>query len=690
VNRRIATIAAALVVITLAAYSGVFSNSFVNYDDDVYVTNNPHVLQGLTAGSARWALTSVAAANWHPATWWSHMLDVSLFGVSARGHHATSLLLHVTNAVLLFLLLIRLTGAVWRSALVAALFAVHPLHVESVAWVAERKDVLSTCFWLLTVFAWLRWLESKTAGRYALVVLSFGLGLMAKPMLVTLPLTLMLLDFWPLKRASLPPLWKEKLPLLAMSAGSSVITFVAQRSGGTVLTLAGLSIPARIANAAEAYVTYLGKAVWPASLACFYPHTGVVHVAPALGSALLLAAITALALRLKTTAPYFAFGWAWYLGTLVPVIGLVQVGMQSSADRYTYVPLVGVFVAIAWGLGDLAAARPGARPAIAAIAAASCVVLIPVTRADVRHWRDNTSLFTHALAVTTGNALAHNNLGLAFFGRGDIEGAIVHYREAVRIRPDYGDAHDNLGAALHALGRDGEAADQLAQALAIDPKSAPAQVNFGNTLVARDRPEEAIEHYRQALRLQPDFADAHQNLGLVLEALGRHEEAIPHFERAVRSHPHDAPTLLGFANALAGVGRVDEAMTQYEAALTEKPDLPEAYDGMGVALAARGRNAEAIERYEHALRLKPEFAEALNNLGLALAATGRLPDAIARFEHAIKVKPDFAQAHNNLGVSFAQTHRTDEAIEQFRLAVQFDPGLDQARANLATLEGARH
>ena len=686
----LAAMGAALVVLTFVALSGTTSNSFLNYDDDVYVTDNPHVLGGLNGQSLAWALTSTEAANWHPVTWMSHMLDVQLFGRNAARHHLTSLLIHALNAVLLFLLLVRMTGALWRAAFVAALFAIHPLHVESVAWIAERKDVLSTLFWLLALLAWLHWLASKTAARYALVLALFALGLMAKPMLVTLPFTLMLLDYWPLKRATLPPLWKEKLPLFAMSLASCIVTVIAQRAGGALQTLSTVSFPARAANAVVAYVSYLGKTVWPASLAIFYPHPGSRHAWQAVGAALVLCAVTTLALRLARRAPYFLFGWLWFLGTLVPAIGLVQVGAQATADRYTYVPLVGLFVATAWGLAALVATRPSTRYLVAAVAIGSLVVLIPVTRAQVRTFSDNVSLFEHALAVTSDNCVAQNNLGLALMGRGRTDDAVAHYREALRIKPDYGEAHNNLAVALRELGRSDESVEQLKRALALDPESASAHVNLGNALVAQGEVAAAIEHYEHAMSARPGLFDAEENLGLVLDRLGRPDEAIPHLRRALELRPDDAAAHLGLGNALSATGVPDAAMEQFGEALRLRPDFPEAYNGLAIVLAGQHRTAEAIARYEQALRLRPAYAEALNNLGLALATMKRLPEAIERFEQAVRINPGFAQAHNNLGVALAQVNRVPEAIAQFERALLIDPGFEQARVNLGNLTQTRH
>jgi tetratricopeptide (TPR) repeat protein len=684
---RVATLGAALVVVTFAAFSGVLSNSFLAYDDDDYVTANAHVLLGLNGGSVAWAFRSTDAANWHPLTWLSHMLDVRLFGLDAEGHHLTSLLLHAVNVLLLFLLLVRMTGALWRPAFVAALFAIHPLHVESVAWIAERKDVLSTLFWLLTLSAWLSFLESRTALRYALVLVLFALGLMAKPMLVTLPFTMLLIDTWPLRRVATfgERVW-EKTPLFVMSAASCVVTFIAQRRGGSIETLSGLGLPARVANAADAYVSYLGKTLWPASLAAFYPHPGGVRVWAAIASALVLSGLTALAFRLARRAPYFAFGWFWYLGTLVPVIGLVQVGFQAAADRYTYVPLVGVFVAIAWGLADLAKVGRRAKDVVAALSASSLVVLFAITRAQVGHWADTASLFEHALAVTSNNFVAHNNLGLTCLDRGKPEEAVTHFREALRIKPDYAAAHNNLGGALHVMGRDAEAVDQLRQAIAGGLDSAGVHMNFGNALAGTGQGDAALEQYNEALRLQPESIDAHRNLGNLLHRLRRNDEAIAHFDRVVQLRPEDAAAHLGLATALAGVGRFDAALQEFNAALRLKPDSPVAYNGLGNLLAGRGRLAEAIESYDQALRLKPDYAEALNNAGQALAMMDRVPESIERFQEAVRINPDFAPARNNLGVSLARANRFPEAREQFEQALRIDPGFGQARSNLRRIQ----
>jgi Flp pilus assembly protein TadD len=440
-----------------------------------------------------------------------------------------------------------MTGAPWRSALAAGLFAVHPLHVESVAWIAERKDVLSTSFWLLTTGAWLRWIEVKGAARYGLVLLCFALGLLAKPMLVTLPFTLLLLDYWPLRRrVSLG----EKAPLFALSLVSCVVTVVAQRAGGAVQGLAVFPPAYRIANSALSYASYLGKTVWPTSLAVFYPYPHVEHLAlPVALSVLFLAGTTAAVVMLRDKTPYVFVGWFWYLGTLVPVIGWVQVGAQGSADRYTYVPLIGIFVAVAWSAGELARRLPALRPVFAAAAIAWLVALAAITRGDVRHWADATTLFSRALAVTEDNWLAHNNLAAALSAAGKQDEAIAHLHESLRARPDYRDARYNLGVALARSGKPVEAIEQLEQARRIGPDTAKIENNLAGAFAATGRIDEAVEHLRQALRLDPDNIEAHFNLASESLASGRIDDAIEHFTAVLRLSPGDAEAQAGLAKA---------------------------------------------------------------------------------------------------------------------------------------------
>ena len=509
-------VCAALVALTLVTFAGSLRNGFINYDDPGYVTDNRQVLAGLSWSTAAWALTATQSANWHPLTWISHLADVSFFGLDPAGHHAVSLGLHAANAAMLFLLLRWLTGALWPSALAAALFAVHPLRVESVAWVAERKDVLSAFFWIATMAAYRRYLAVPTPARYVVVVIAFALGLAAKPMLVTLPLALLLLDYWPLGRlraGTVRRQFLEKTPLLALSTASCIVTYVAQAKGGAVASGAGLSITGRFANAILAYTSYLRQTFWPRGLSVFYPlstETGRGReVALAM---LLLIAISGFALwRLRRT-PAVAVGWCWYLGTLVPVIGLVQVGLQARADRYTYIPSIGLSFAVAWGLW--AAAGRG-RAGKAWLAAGSCAVLLALslaTRAQVEFWQDSTTLFRHALAVAPESVPANNNLGLALAEQGDVAGAIRHFRKSLAIEPTHAQARYNLGTALDLLGSTAEAVSQYRLAVNAKTDFAQAHNNLAVDLAISGRLDEAIDHFRAAGRIAPELPGLGANL----------------------------------------------------------------------------------------------------------------------------------------------------------------------------------
>ncbi len=470
---------------TLVVFARVIGFEFVNYDDPLYVTANPRVQGGLSPESVRWAFTTFAAANWHPLTWISLMLDATIGGAGPRVFHLTNLILHLANTLLLFFLLDRWTSRPRRSAVVAALFAIHPLHVESVAWIAERKDVLSTLFLLLTLVAYAAFVERPGLVRYLAVVLLFALGLLAKPMLVTLPVLLLLLDAWPLRRkAPWQRLVLEKTPLVAMSIITGVVTIVAQRHAETVGSLAGYPLGVRIANAIVTTATYLGKAIWPTRLAVFYPHPGPALAASSVAaSVVVLATLTFWTIRDRRRRPYLLFGWAWYLVTLAPVVGIVQVGWQARADRYTYIPLIGIFLAVVWAISENFADRPAL---LTAMAPAMLVVLGIGAFVQAGYWRDSETLFRRALAVTDNNAVAHSNLGTALLRRGLLAEAQEHFAVAVRINPYFAEAHSNLGVAL---GRQG-------------------------------RIDEAILEFQRALELQPDYPDARRNLDRA-EALKR-------------------------------------------------------------------------------------------------------------------------------------------------------------------------
>ena len=574
-----------VVVLVLAgfmAYGQVAGYGFADLDDDQYVFENPHVRRGITWEGAGWALTTLYAANWHPLTWLSHMLDCELFSLDAGYHHLVSVFLHIANSVLLFLVFRRMTGAVWRSGMVAGLFLLHPLHVESVAWIAERKDVLSTLFFLLTLWAYGGYAARPGLARYGLVAGFLGLGLMAKPMLVTAPFVLLLLDCWPLGRfgkVGVLRLVGEKVPLFLMVAASSVVTFVAQhREGATSLTYE-VPFGVRVENALVSYVAYLGKTLWPVRLAVFYPYRSEVATVEWAGALFLLLGISVWLISASRERGYWGVGWLWYLGTLVPVIGLVQVGEQAMADRYTYVPLIGVFVMGVWGLGELVGGRQWVRMGAAGLAGLVLMGCMVCTRSQVGHWENGVRLFKHALEVTRGSALVHNNLGVALMGRGRIEEAIAHYQEALRLRPGYATAHNNLGLAFLERGRPVEAIAQYRKALVIEPENAALHTNLGDALMAQGEAKEALVHFQEALRIEPNDPRPYNNLAWIRAThpdprLRDGKEAVDLAERACGLWGGNHPNLLDtLAAAYAEEGRFVEAVATAEKALAASTGL---------------------------------------------------------------------------------------------------------------------
>jgi len=551
----------ALLVITLATFFGARHFEFTNYDDPEYVTRNPHVTRGLSLEGIQWAFSAFHASNWHPVTWLSHMLDCELFGLDSGAHHVVNLILHLLNTVLLFLLLWRLTGEVWPPAFVAALFGWHPQHVESVAWIAERKDLLCAFFGLLAMHAYTGWVRDRRRSQFALVAAMFVLSLMAKPMLVTLPFVLLLLDLWPLGRMKtawtpasrtlpLPRLLMEKGLLFAATLALCVVTLAAQR-GEAVRSIQEVPLGPRLANAAVSYAAYLVKTFWPTDLAVFYPLRHEVPVLEGLFAFLTLGGISFAVWRLRVSRPYLLVGWLWYVGMLVPVIGLVQVGGQARADRYTYLPLIGVFIMLAWGGRDVVRALrvpPKAATIVCVMLLLACAIL---TRIQAGYWRNSETLFRHALDVMPENAVAHINLGSVFEQAG--------------------------------------------------------------------RADEAQLHYREALRIDPNRAQAHNNLANVLEAAGKFDEAVPHYEEAIRLRPREAIPRNHFGMALAGQGRYDEALTNYSVATRIAPRDPLPHYLSGVALLKLGQTARAIQSFRAAIQLDPNHARSLDRLARVLA-----------------------------------------------------------------------
>jgi len=516
-------------------YGPLRDASFINFDDQEYVYENAHVVSGLTSENIGWAFYTTQLANWHPVTWLSHMLDCQLFGLNARAHHMMNLLLHIANTLMLFLVLMRATRSFWRSGFVAALFALHPLHVESVAWVSERKDVLSTFFWLLAVLSYLRYARLPSVRTYFPVCLFLTLGLMTKAMLVTLPFTLLLLDYWPLcriesagsaatrdfTRRKWSDLVREKAPLFALSAISCSVTFWAQRSGGAVRSLEVWPLDARIANATVAYVQYIAKLFWPVGLAIYYPHPGYPPIWKVALCAAALVAISLFALRAARREPALIVGWLWYLGTLVPVIGIVQIGSQAMADRYTYVPLIGLFIMLAWSIPAGVIFRRAAKLAVAVVVVVTFAGLSELTRQQVRYWHDSASLFGHALEVTPENSLAQFNLALALGREGRFAEAIAHHEATLRLDPNHREARYEIGILLEQMGKTEDAIRAYREAIRVHPDHVRARNNLAALLARAGRLEEAAFQLREALRIDPSDSKVRKNLEKIVEFQGR-------------------------------------------------------------------------------------------------------------------------------------------------------------------------
>lgn len=606
-SRRELLICVGLTVATLAVYGQVVNHQFINLDDESYIYDNPMVKAGITAKGIIWAFTTFHAANWHPLTWLSHMLDSQLFGLNPGLHLLTSTLIHTVNTLILFLLLRKMTDRIWRSAIVAALFALHPMHVESVAWAAERKDVLSTFFGLLCLLAYVRYAQTtQTWKRFFPVILTLGLGLMAKPMLVTWPFVMLLLDYWPLKRLKwLPsegigrlvratlPLAREKLPLFVLVGMSMVITYIAQSRGGAVREFTEAPVSLRFSNAIVSTARYIYSTFLPARLGVYYPfHPEGIPVWQIVLAFVLLACITVVAIRAMNGSGYMITGWGWYLVTLVPVIGLVQVGGQAMADRYSYIPSIGIFVMLVWGLADYMDRRRVRHGAIAAVTAALLIIIGSLAWIQVGLWRDSVTLYQHTLSVTSDNLAIRYNLAHALGKQGRLDEATVHFTEALRIKPDFFDA----------------------------------AINLGITLSERGRFAEAVGHLERAVQIKPDSGKAHLQLALALAQSGNNSEAVSHFTRA----------------------------------LEVAPDDPEVHTNWGLMLARLGRLREASDRLNEAIRLNPNIAEAHNNLGLVLLMQGNPEKSIPHFSTALRLKPDLKVAQDNLNRAQAQINARRE------------------------------
>ncbi len=647
-----------LVAATLATFWPVTTHQFISYDDAIYITGNSQVQQGLTAVGVGWAFHTGHGGNWHPVTWLSHMADVQLFGTQPGWHHLISAILHALNAALLFLLLEGLTKSIRRSAVVAALFAFHPLHVQSVAWAAERKDVLSALFFLLTLLAYARYALPTEAGNkksplyYAFALIFFALGLMSKPMLVTVPFVLLLLDYWPLRRVSssisggavraIVPLLVEKIPFFLLAAISCGVTMWVQKKGGAVVTVEALSFGGRVANALSAYVDYLRQTFWPAGLALIYPLNELPPAGTLVLFTTILLAVTGWAVWNIRGRPHLSVGWFWYLGMLVPVIGLVQVGMQQRADRYTYLPLIGIFLLVVWEISERLGSNKNLRALLTPLAGVALIGCVVLTRDQIACWQDSEHIFARAAEVTSGNYVALNNYALALVSRGDVAGAVPIYEQAVALKPD-------LDA---------------------------ARVGLASALMQQGKFDEAAKHLNHVLALQPDNASAQLQLGLLLARTGKLPDAEAAMSRALAQSPSDSGIHNNYGNVLLLQGKYEAALKQFSEAVRLQPDYAIAYNNLGTCNAKLGRIAEAIESYHQSLRFQPNSPDALNKLAWLLATQpdAQFRDGTQAIELAVRAG-EMTQYKNpailmTLAAAFAETGRFAEAVSYAELAQQ--------------------
>ncbi|MGD0812958.1 MAG: tetratricopeptide repeat protein [Verrucomicrobiota bacterium] len=641
-----------LAAITFVVFGRTAGFEFVNYDDPLYVYENPVVEKGLTLGGAAWALTYGEIGHWHPLTWLTHMADCQLYGVWAGGHHLTNVALHAAAAMLLFLALRELTGSLWRSAFVAAVFATHPLRAESVAWIAEHKDVLSGGFFMLTLWAYARYVRQPSRWRYTGMAAAYALGLLSKNTLVTLPFVLLLLDWWPLQRLTPAAFWrlvKEKIPLFLLSIGSCTVTFLVPEK---LLDYQRLPLLERIGNAPLGYGIYLRQMVFPAGLYVpyLYPPNGPGLWKVALVS-VLLAAISISVLACRKRRPYLLVGWLWYLGVLIPMIGIIQMSIRPHADRYTYLSGVGLVLAGTWAVAEWSLRWRHRQALLGGLGTAMMGALMVCAWIQTGHWKTGEALWTRTLACSPDNEVACCNLGSLLIGKG-------RWNEGIRLER---------------------------QALQADPNYVLAQFNLADALLQKGRLDGAICHFMCALYLQPDYAEAHTGLGLALLCKGKADEAAAHFQEAVRIDPDEALAHCSLGNILLKKGRGDDATTHYERALQINPAYPQAHYNLGNILLEKGRVDDAISHYQQALQINPDYAPARVNLGNALLQKGRVDEAILHYQRALQNDPNCLQAQVNLGSILSQRGKVEEAITQFQQAMRLHPNDPEIQTSLAWL-----
>lgn len=686
-----------LIVSISAVYSQVMHYGFISFDDYQYICTNHHVQKGITLETILWAFTSSHASNWHPITWLSHMMDVSLFGMQAGMHHLINVIFHLLNSILLFLVFRKTTDKVWQSLAVAVLFALHPVHVESVAWVSERKDVLSTFFWMLTMLAYVRYVRSANVKRYLFVLLFFSLGLMSKPMLVTLPFVLLLMDYWPLKRFTLDArnsrhvrsklpfihLVVEKMPLFILAATSSIITFLVQKSGKAVVTFADFSFGERFANVVTSYVGYIWKMIWPYNLAIYYPYPASFSTLNFTASILLLLIITIIIVKFCTTHPYLITGWFWYLGTLVPVIGLVKVGSQAMADRYTYVPFIGLFVITAWSIPNLIK-KGKYRNQVVALSSI-CIVLCYLISSwiQVRYWKNSIELYKHALSVTENNVAVLNNLGIDLMKQKEFKQSLNYLKKAEKIDPNLSFIWINIGNTLMEMGQHDDALSYFFKAIEKESNNIGAYRKIGLTLQHLGQFDKAESYLKKAIQLDPGSAIGHADISLLYLNHGKMDKAINHIRKAYEVAPQYYEINYNYGLIMEKIGNTEKAMAHYYKTLEGNPDHVEAHINLGSILARKKMIQQALSHFSKAVHIQPDNAQAHNNLGTAFAASGKIEEAIMHYKRAIQINHRDADAHNNLGIAFYRMNDEKAALYQFRKALDISPGRKDIQNNIS-------
>ena len=690
----------ALAVITFAVFWQVHNFDFTNYDDDLYVYENTHISSGLTLSNIGWVFTNEHVGNWHPLTGLSHMLDCQFFGLKSSWHHLVNLLFHIANTLLLLTVLKRMTGELWQSTFVAALFAIHPLHVESVAWISERKDVLSTLFWILTIGAYFRYAEKRSAGWYTLAIVLFAMGLMAKPMLVTLPFVLLLIDYWPLNRLDINnrnQIYRcvcEKIPFFILSAVSSVITFVVQKNTGAVSKIEALPLIMRTANAAISYGKYIGKMFWPANLAAFYPYQeDKLQTWQVFAVAVLLIIITICVVRLAARHRYLPVGWFWFMGTLVPVIGIVQAGSQALADRYTYVPLIGLFIVVAWGLPELFKNWRYQKIVLTLLALVTLLALSVCTWLQTGYWNNTMSLFEHALRVTNGNYMAHNQLGNAYFAADEIDHAISAYNKAIEINPKDPWSYYNRGNIYISKGQYDLAIFDYNKAIEINPSDSDSYRERGAAYYSKGEIDHAISDYNKAIEINPKFAEAYHCRGNAYYRANVIDPALADYNKAIELDQDNAEAYYNRGTVyLQAIGQFDLAIDDYNKAIEINPTYVDAYSNRGIAYYSKREYDRAISDYNKAIEINPRYADAYNNRGNAYAHGKKQFDvAISDYNKALEIKPELVEAYWGKARACEIAGRKTEAIEAYKAFIQYAPAkyahlIERAKQKVRELE----